>query len=83
MGEHLVTALFTGLALNIQCNTAGHLDGNDFLVCCVIPFGQFSNRQFVQYETGLVFDIVSGDFLFFHHQKSPTLIFISLVLEVP
>ncbi|KAG2737612.1 hypothetical protein P692DRAFT_20761328 [Suillus brevipes Sb2] len=69
MGEHPVTAPFTGLALNIQCNTAGHLDGDDCLVCCVIPFGQYSNGQFVQYETGLVFDIVPGDFFIFPSGK--------------
>ncbi|KAG2351587.1 hypothetical protein BDR07DRAFT_1318432 [Suillus spraguei] len=69
MGKNLVTAPFTGLVLNIQCTTTGHLDADDDLVCCVIPFDKFINRPFVQYKTGLVFDIVPGDFFIFRSLK--------------
>ncbi|KAG1781331.1 hypothetical protein EV702DRAFT_1042447 [Suillus placidus] len=64
MGENPITAPFTGLVLNIQCATIGHWDAEDVPICVVLLFGQFQNGKFVQYETGLVLDILPGDFCF-------------------
>ncbi|KAG2337011.1 hypothetical protein BDR05DRAFT_895889, partial [Suillus weaverae] len=69
MGENPVTAPFTGMVLNIQCATIGHWDAEDVLICVVLLFGHFQNGQFVQYETGLILDVLPGDFFIFPSSK--------------
>ncbi|KAG1778087.1 hypothetical protein EV702DRAFT_1196503 [Suillus placidus] len=78
---NFLSAPFTGMVLNIQCATIGHRDAEDVPICVVLPFGRFQNGQFVQYETGLVLDVLPGDFSFSHLPKSRTSIFTFLASE--
>lgn len=60
---------FTGFVLNLNCTTMGHLDGADDTLCVVLPFGNFTGGEFVEFETGLIFNIMPGDFFAFPSSK--------------
>ena len=52
---------FTGMVVNINAHTLGHRDGKDFLLCIVIPLGNFVGAELCLYEPGLVFPLQNGD----------------------
>lgn len=62
-------APFTGFVLNLNCTTMGHLDGADDTLCVVLLFGNFTGGEFVEFETGLIFNIMPGDFFAFPSSK--------------
>jgi len=69
LSQNIFSAPFTGFVLNLSCSTMGHRDRADDTVCVVLPFGQFTGGQFAEYETGLVLQIMTGDFFIFPSSK--------------
>ncbi|KAG1766008.1 hypothetical protein EV702DRAFT_981137, partial [Suillus placidus] len=55
---------FTEFVLNLNYTTMRHLDKVDDTLCVVILFGSFTRGEFVEYEIGLVLNIM-GDFFAF------------------
>jgi hypothetical protein len=69
LDKNIFSAPFTGFVLNLTCTTMGHQDNADDTLCVVIPFGSFTGGEFVEYETGLVLNIMPGDFFAFSSSK--------------
>ncbi|KAG2337845.1 hypothetical protein BDR05DRAFT_894621, partial [Suillus weaverae] len=65
LDENVFSAPFTGFVLNLSCTTLAHKDRTDGTLCVVLPFGQFTGGEIVEYETGLVINLMAGDFFAF------------------
>ena len=51
--------------LNLNVATKAHRDHKDYLLCLVIPLGEFMGGELCMVETGLVLEIKSGDIVIF------------------
>lgn len=63
-------APFASLVLNINVTTLAHLDGKDFVLCLVLPIGEFVGGGLVLGEQGLVIEARNGDFVAFSSNKT-------------
>ena len=61
---------FTGLVVNINAYTLGHRDSKDFILCILIPIGDFVGGEICLYEPGLVFPVTNGDFFAFNSPRA-------------
>jgi len=65
-GNHQSPVLpFLSLVFNVNVITKGHRDGKDKDFCLVLPIGDFVGGELVAMETGLVVEILQGDFMVF------------------
>jgi hypothetical protein len=65
-GNHQSPVLpFLSLVFNVNVVTKGHRDGKDKDFCLVLPIGDFVGGEIVAMETGLVAEILQGDFMVF------------------
>ncbi|KAG1717812.1 hypothetical protein EDB19DRAFT_1652203, partial [Suillus lakei] len=65
-GNHHSPVLpFLLLVFNLNVTTKGHRDGKDKHFCLVLPIGVFVGGELVMMETGLVVEVLQGDFIIF------------------
>ncbi|KAG0702910.1 hypothetical protein DFH29DRAFT_1044782 [Suillus ampliporus] len=70
LGNHHSPVLpFLSLVFNINIVTKGHRDGKDKHFCLVLPIGVFVGGELVMMETGLVVEVLQGDFIIFPSAK--------------
>jgi len=60
---------FLSLVFNINVVTKCHRDGKDKDFCLVLPIGDFLGGELVMMETGLVVEVLQGDFTVFSSAK--------------
>lgn len=56
---------FGGFVFNINAWLPPHRDGGDWLLCGVMPFGDFTDGSLVLYEARLVIHAEPGDWVLF------------------
>jgi hypothetical protein len=60
---------FQGFVLNINVSTKYHYDGLDSLACGILPIGNFTGGELINGETGMVIQLLSGDFSCFNSSR--------------
>ena len=68
-GDCSPVAPFTGLVANLNVATVGHRDLNDQTLCAVLGFDHCIGGYFMMYESGIIIQIRTGDWLAFNSDK--------------
>ncbi|EPS99191.1 hypothetical protein FOMPIDRAFT_1125118, partial [Fomitopsis schrenkii] len=63
--NHVLSAPFLGLVINLNVVTTAHRDAKDSCACLVLTIGDFEGSELVLYEPGLVIPLQNGDFVVF------------------
>ncbi|KAK0442065.1 hypothetical protein EV421DRAFT_1711006 [Armillaria borealis] len=65
MNEDSAAHLFGGFVLNFRACMSMHRDTGDYLICIIIPFGEFEGGKLCLFKPGLVLRLLSWDAFIF------------------
>ncbi|PBK59124.1 hypothetical protein ARMSODRAFT_899683, partial [Armillaria solidipes] len=65
MNEDSAAHPLGGFVLNFRACTSAHRDTGDYLICIVIPFGEFEGGELCLFEPGMVLRLSSWDVFIF------------------
>ena len=62
---------FTKLVVNLGAQTEGHTDPTDYMICLIVPFGEWEGGAVGLVHAGVVVELRQGDGIAFPSDKMP------------